>query len=101
MIASAGGAGDAELGLERLGSRSSGEGRSPPTCHSGEVSEKTFGVSLVSEDSTDVFFKYRGERLPEEGDVIDVVRFIRGRPVRARVTSVDANLTPPIAATTI
>ncbi len=65
------------------------------------MSEQTFGVALVSEDTTDVFYKYRGEHLPETGEIIHVVRFVRGRPVRARVTSVDANLSPPIAATQI
>lgn len=79
--------------------------RSPPTCHSRMVDEtKTYAVSLVSNDASvgvDEFFKYLSERLPEEGEIIDVVRFLRGRVVRARVTRVDANLTPPIAATQI
>jgi hypothetical protein len=30
---------------------------------------------------------------------MSVVRFVRGRPIRARVTSVDVRSTPPIAAT--
>jgi hypothetical protein len=65
---------------------------------------RTFSVSLVSKDPThavDRFYKYRGERLPEEGEVIHVVRFVRGHVIRARVTRVDANSDPPIAATEI
>jgi hypothetical protein len=65
---------------------------------------RTFSVSLVSKDSSqvvDVFYKYRGERLPEEGKVIDVMRFLRGHRVRARVTRVDADSDPQIAATQI
>ena len=63
---------------------------------------RTYSVSLVSKDSShavDVFYKYRGEHLPEEGEIIDVVRFLRGRVTRARVTRVDANAQPQIAAT--
>ena len=65
---------------------------------------RTYRVSLVSMDSSeaaDPFFRYVGERLPKEGAIIDVVRFHRGHPIRARVTSVDANTSPPIAATQI
>jgi hypothetical protein len=65
---------------------------------------RTFGVALVSTDSSqavDTFYKYRGERLPEVGDVIGVVRFVRGRVIQARVTRVDAGLTPQIEATQI
>lgn len=51
--------------------------------------------------AVDVFYKYRGEQLPEEGEIIDVVRFLRGRVIRARVTRVDATFDPPIAATQI
>lgn len=61
-------------------------------------------VSLVStdaSDSVDEFYKYRGEQLPEEGDVIDVVRFLRGRAIRARVTRVHAGSSPQIEATQI
>jgi hypothetical protein len=68
------------------------------------VETRTFSVSLVSKDSShavDVFYKYRGERLPEEGEIIHVVRFLRGRVTRARVTFVEANSDPPIAATQI
>ena len=65
---------------------------------------RTFSVSLVSNDSPrtiDVFYKYRGEALPAEGEIIDVVRFLRGRRIRARVTRVDVRSNPPIAATQI
>jgi hypothetical protein len=65
---------------------------------------RTYSVSLVSIDPSlaiDQFYKYRGEQLPEEGEIINVVRFLRGRPIRARVTRVDANSVPQIAATQI
>ncbi|TML71544.1 MAG: hypothetical protein E6G11_06620 [Actinobacteria bacterium] len=65
---------------------------------------RTYSVSLVSKDSShavDVFYKYRGVKLPAEGEVIDVVRFLRGRVIRARVTLVDANSDPQIEATQI
>ena len=48
-----------------------------------------------------MFYKYRAEGLPAEGEVIDVVRFLRGRRIRARVTHVDADYEPPIEATQI
>ena len=54
---------------------------------------RTYGVSFISKDAShavDRFYKYRGSELPEEGTVIDVVRFLRGRAIRARVTHVDA-----------
>ncbi len=50
---------------------------------------KTYNVSLALKDplrAVDPFYKYRGEHLPKEGEIIDVVRFIRGHVVRARVT---------------
>jgi hypothetical protein len=64
---------------------------------------RTFSVSLVSKDSSraDVFYKYRGEQLPQVGEIIDVVRFVRGRVIRARVTRVDGASDPQIAATQI
>jgi hypothetical protein len=65
---------------------------------------RTFSVSLVSKDSShavDVFYKYRGELLPEVGEIIHVVRFLRGHVIRARVTRVDASGDPQIAATQI
>jgi hypothetical protein len=64
---------------------------------------QTYGVSLVSKgsDAVDLFYKYRSEHLPEEGELIDVVRFVRGRAIRARVTRIDADFNPPISATQI
>jgi hypothetical protein len=65
---------------------------------------RTFRVSLVSNDSShavDVFYKYCGEELPAEGEIIDVARFLRGRVIRARVTRVDPRFDPPIGATQI
>ncbi len=64
----------------------------------------TFSVSLALKDSdgVDDFYKYRGEHLPEVGQVINVVRFLRGRTTRARVTRVDADYyNPQITATQI
>jgi hypothetical protein len=61
-------------------------------------------VSLVSKDSShavDVFYKYQGEHLPRVGEIIDVVRFVRGRVLRARVTYVDETGHPQIAATQV
>ena len=63
---------------------------------------RTYGVSLLSKDPTqavDVFYKYRGEHLPEVGQIIKVVRFLRSRPILARVTRVTAGFHPPITAT--
>ena len=65
---------------------------------------RTYGVSFISKEAShavDRFYKYRGTELPEEGAVIDVVRFLRGRAIRARVTRVDANSSPQIDATQI
>jgi hypothetical protein len=62
------------------------------------------GVSPLSPGrwpSNDVFYKYRGEHLPEEGEIIKVVRFARGHFIRARVTRVDARSDPQIEATQI
>ena len=65
---------------------------------------KTFSVSLVSKDSSvavDEFYKYRGDHVPAEGEIISVVRFVRGRKIRARVTRVDIRSNPQIRATQI
>ena len=64
----------------------------------------TYRVAFVSKDSShsiDLFYKYRAERLPEEGEVINVARFLRGRRIRARVTHVDPDYEPSIQATQI
>ena len=52
-----------------------------------------YSVWLTMKDSetVDEFYKYRGEKLPAVGEVIKVVRFLRDRPTRARVTSVDTD----------
>jgi hypothetical protein len=77
-------------------------GWSFPTCHSPAMSEtRTYSVALVSNDASqavDVFYKYRGEHLPEEGEIIRVVRFVRGHVIRARVTRVDVRSDPQIEA---
>jgi len=76
-----------------------------PTCHSPVVAEMRtyYSVSLVLKDSdaVDEFYRYYGEQLPEVGEVIAVVRFLRGRATRARVTRVDPDYNPRIAATQI
>ncbi len=56
-------------------------------------------LTLKDSDTVDEFYKYRGQQLPEVGEVIDVVRFLRDlRPAHARVTRVDARLEPRITA---
>ncbi len=55
-------------------------------------------LTLKDSDTVDEFYKYRGEELPDEGDIIEVVRFLRDRSTRARVTRVDAYFQPRIAA---
>ncbi len=69
------------------------------------VAIKTFSVSLTSSDpshAVDRFYKHQAEHAPQVGDVIGVVRFLRGRVIRARVTNVDADTVPQrIAATQI
>ena len=52
--------------------------------------------------TVDEFYKYRREELPEVGEVIDVVRFLRDlRPAHARVTHIDRRLEPRITAVQI
>ena len=55
-------------------------------------------LTMKDSDTVDEFYKYRGEELPEVGKVIEVVRFLRDRPTRARVTRVDARSQPRITA---
>ena len=69
------------------------------TCHSRVVAEAAgyISVSLTLKESgtVDEFYKYPGKKLPEVGEVIKVVRFMRDRPTRARVTDVDARAIQP------
>ena len=55
-------------------------------------------LTLKDSDTVDEFYKYRGEELPDEGDIIEVVRFLRDRSTRARVTRVDPYFQPRITA---
>jgi len=55
-------------------------------------------LTMKDSDTVDEFYKYTGEDLPEAGDVIRVVRFLRDRPTLARVTRVDALRDPRITA---
>jgi hypothetical protein len=55
-------------------------------------------LTLKDSDTVDEFYKYRGQELPAVGEVINVVRFLRDRPTRARVTRVDAYFQPRITA---
>ena len=58
-------------------------------------------LTLKDSDTVDEFYKYPGAELPEVGEVIRVVRFLRDRPTRARVTSVAADFEPRIRAVQI
>ena len=55
-------------------------------------------LTLKDSDTVDEFYKYLGKKLPQVGEVIQVVRFLRDRPTRARVTRVDARVEPRITA---
>jgi hypothetical protein len=55
-------------------------------------------LTLKDSNTVDEFYKYRGEELPDVGDIIEVVRFLRDRSTRARVTRVDVRLEPRITA---
>jgi hypothetical protein len=48
-------------------------------------------LTLKDSDTVDEFYKYPGEEPPKVGEVIKVVRFLRDRPTRARVTGVDTD----------
>ena len=67
------------------------------------MSYYTVWLTLKDSDTVDEFYKYTGEKLPEVGEVINVVRFLRERPTRARVTHVDTDpqFQPRITATQI
>ena len=58
-------------------------------------------LTLKDSNTVDEFYKYRGEKLPDEGDIIEVVRFLRDRSTRARVTRVDEYFQPRITAVQI
>ena len=58
----------------------------------------TVWLTLKDSDTVDEFYKYLGEKLPEVGQVIKVVRFLRDRPTHARVTRVDPDFQPRIRA---
>ena len=61
-----------------------------------------YTVWLTLKDGTvDQFYKYLDAELPEVGQAIKVVRFVRDRPTRARVTRVDARQDPRITAVQI
>lgn len=65
---------------------------------------KIYRVALTSKEpphAVDEFYKHVGEQLPEEGEIVNVVRFLRGRVIRARVTRVDSSRSPQISATEI
>jgi hypothetical protein len=55
-------------------------------------------LTLKDSETVDEFYKYRAQKLPAEGEVIKVVRFLRDRPTRALVTGVDAILQPSVKA---
>jgi hypothetical protein len=61
----------------------------------------TVWLTMKDSDTVDEFYKYTGEELPKVGQIIDAVRFLRDRPTRARVTSVDADFEPRIRAVQI
>ena len=58
-------------------------------------------LTMKGSDTVDEFYKYPDVELPEVGEVIKVVRFLRDRPTRARVTRVDPHFQPRITATQI
>jgi hypothetical protein len=57
-------------------------------------------LTMKDSDTVDEFYKYPAAHLPQVGEVIKVVRFLRDRPTRARVTHVDEdfNFRPRITA---
>lgn len=46
-------------------------------------------LTLKDSDTVDEFYKFPGEKPPKVGETIKVVRFLRDRPTRARVTRVE------------
>jgi hypothetical protein len=55
-------------------------------------------LTLKDSNTVDELYRYRGDKLPKKGEVIEVVRFLSDRPTHARVTRVDAYLHPSIKA---
>ena len=55
-------------------------------------------LTMKGSDTVDEFYKYPAKELPEEGDIIEVVRFLRDRSTRARVIRVDPDFLPRITA---
>ena len=51
----------------------------------------TVWLTLKDSETVDEFYKYVGDEPPQVGEVIKVVRFMRDRPTRARVTGVDTD----------
>jgi uncharacterized protein YerC len=49
-------------------------------------------LTMKNSETVDEFYKYLGTELPTVGEVIKVVRFLRDRPTRARVTQVETDL---------
>jgi hypothetical protein len=49
-------------------------------------------LTLKDSDTVDEFYKYPGDEPPQVGEVIKVVRFLRDRPTRARVTRVEGDV---------
>jgi hypothetical protein len=91
-------------GLRSTSPRSEGLRRLAAERRQAVTETRTYTVALALKDSlgaVDPFYKHRGEHLPEEGEIIEVVRFIRGHVIRARVTRVDAWSDPQIEATQI
>ena len=65
---------------------------------------KIYHVALTSKESPHLvveLYKHVGDDLPEQGEIINVVRFLRGRVIRARVTRVDSSYSPQISATEV
>ena len=73
-----------------------GAGRDEPVAVAETGSYQSAPFTLKDSDTVDEFYKYLGVGLPKDGEVIEVVRFLRDlRPARARVTGVDPLLPAP------
>ena len=58
-------------------------------------------LTMMDSETVDEFYKFTGEELPQIGEVIQVVRFLRDRPTRACVTEVWVGIRPRIMANQI